>query len=304
MSCFWQFVEIAQKIRAAVLPLFGKKVAKQLTGVAESGDTTFRLDEIAEQTLRSALLDSPFKVAYYSEDRGVVKLHNDPEFFLLVDPIDGTRPAVCGLEMAVVSIAIARYTPVPRFRDILAGVVVEIKSGAVFFADHSGFVQLPGEEKPALSQANDLTRLFWSFDVVGRPIEPLLKILGDLVEGSSVDGGTFLWNSAAYSITRLLTGQLDAYLDVGGKIRKEAERAEALFRKAGHGRIIGLFPYDVAAAQFIASKGGAVVSDAFGQPLDERPLVPREEGEILSLVAAANPILHQKLIFYLQRHPA
>ncbi len=299
-----EFVEVAQKIRTAVMPLLGTRVAKQLTGVAESGDATFRLDEIAEQTLREALLGGNARVAYYSEDRGVVKLHENPEFFLLVDPIDGTRPAVCGFEMAVISIAVARYVPTPRFQDILAGVIVEIKTGRTFFADVSGQVQMPDQQKPTLSDANDLTRLFWSFDVVGRPVEPLFRILGDLIQGSSVNGGTFLWNSAAYSITRLLLGQLDAYLDVGGKILNEAEAAEFRFRKAGHGRIIGLFPYDVAAAQFIASTAGAVVTDAWGNFLKNQPLVPRKEGDILSLVVSANPILHEKLLFYLNRHPA
>ncbi len=304
MADFLELITVALKIREAVLPLFGHRAAKRLTGVADSGDTTFRLDEIAEEALELALLASKLKVAYYSEDRGVVKLHDDPEYFLLVDPIDGTRPAVCGFEMAVVSIALARYVPVPRFKDILAGVIVEIKSGEVFFADNTGRLQLPRDQAPALSPTDDLTRLFWGFDVVGRPLTPLFQVLGDLMEGSSVNGGVFLWNSAAYSITRLLLGQLDAYLDVGGKILEEADQAEILFRKAGRGRLIGLFPYDVAAAQFIAARAGAVISDAFGRPLDEMPLIPQREGEILSLVAAANPALHKKLIFYLKRHPA
>ncbi len=304
MSDWTDFIEVARSIRQAVLPVFGTRAGKQLAGVAESGDATFRLDEIAEHALREALLARELRVAYYSEDRGVVNLHPSPDYFLLVDPIDGTRPAACGFEMAVVSIAVARPVPKPRFKDILAGVIVEIKTGNTFFADVTGKLWLPEGQVLNLSKSADLTRFFWSFDVVGRPVTSLFEILADLIEGSSVNGGAFLWNSAAYSLTRLLLGQLDAYLDVGGKIRTEVEAAEVLFRKAGHGRIIGLFPYDVAAAQFIASQAGAVISDAAGRSLADIPLIPEKEGDVLSLVAAANRELHEKLIFYLQRHPA
>jgi myo-inositol-1(or 4)-monophosphatase len=103
---FAEFIDVAQKIREAVRPLLGQRAARQVAGVAESGDTTFHLDEVAEQTLREALLDGKTRVAYYSEDRGVVELHENPEFFLLVDPIDGTRAFLKGKPHWVVSVAL------------------------------------------------------------------------------------------------------------------------------------------------------------------------------------------------------
>ncbi len=300
---FRAFIRIAQKIRDAVLPFFGSRAGKEIAGIAASGDTTFRMDEIAEEVLRKELENLAIPVAYYSEDRGFVKLAPDPEYLLIVDPVDGTRPATSGFEMAVVSIAIAKFRETPLFRDLLAGIVVEIKSGNVYFASTvPSSLELPSGKAGILSDTTDLTRLFWGFDVVGRPIRPLMAVLGDLIQGSALNGGIFLWNSAAYSITRLLTGQLDAYLDLGGLLLENLGQAELRFREAGNGRIVGLFPYDIAAAQLIVKQGGVIISDANGIPLDNFPLMPEREGQILSFVASANGTLHEKLLFYIRRH--
>ena len=45
------------------------------------------------------------EVAFYSEDRGLVTPAGDAEWVLVVDPIDGTRPAMAGFEAACVSVA-------------------------------------------------------------------------------------------------------------------------------------------------------------------------------------------------------
>ncbi|GBD92550.1 bifunctional inositol-1 monophosphatase/fructose-1,6-bisphosphatase [bacterium BMS3Abin05] len=304
MIDFKEYIPVAQKIREAVLPLLDSGLGKEMTGIASSGDTTFRMDEIAERVLSEELKSRNLPVAYYSEDRGLVEVHREPKYLLIVDPVDGTRPAVCGFEMAVVSMAIAAFRKKPTFSDLLAGIIVEIKSGDVFFADKlSGTLTFPQGKRLNLSENTDLTRLYWSFDVVGRPVRPLMAALGDLIQGSAVNGGCFLWNSAAYSITRILLGQLDAYLDPGGKLMAELDQAELRFREAGRGRIVGLFPYDIAAAQLIARQGGVIVTDAGGHSLKNVPLIPQKEGEILSLVASAGPVLHEKLLFYLGRHP-
>ncbi len=297
------FILIAQKIREAVLPFFGSRAGKEITGIASSGDTTFRMDEVAERVLGEELERFSIPLAYYSEDRGFVKLAPEPKYLLIVDPVDGTRPATSGFEMAVVSIAIATFSEKPLFRDLVAGIVIEIKSGDIFLAEYSS-LELPQGKNLAPSDNTDLTHLFWSFDIVGRPIRPLLRILGDLIQGSAVNGGNFLWNSAAYSITRILTGQLDAYIDLGRILLENLDQAELQFREAGNGRIVGLFPYDIAAAQFIAKQGGVVITDANGNSLDDVPLIPEKEGQILSLVASANAALHEKLLFYIRRHLA
>ena len=66
---------------------------------------TFGIDAGAEETLADLAEHAP-DVAYYSEDRGLVAPDGATEV-LVVDPIDGTRPALAGLESCCVSVAAA-----------------------------------------------------------------------------------------------------------------------------------------------------------------------------------------------------
>ena len=58
--------------------------------------------------------------AYYSEDGGLQGCA-DPELILIVDPIDGTRPAAAGFEMACVSIAAVPPLAAPTMGDVMKG---------------------------------------------------------------------------------------------------------------------------------------------------------------------------------------
>ena len=73
------------------------------------GDVTFAIDEEAEAWVEEFLAERAPDVAFYSEDRGLVDAGRraTPETVLVIDPIDGTRPAMAGLECCCVSVAAA-----------------------------------------------------------------------------------------------------------------------------------------------------------------------------------------------------
>ena len=64
-------------------------------------------------TSSSSVLRAAGDIAFYSEDRGYVEF-GTPRAILVVDPIDGTRPAAAGLESCCVSVAVV---PPSRGRD-------------------------------------------------------------------------------------------------------------------------------------------------------------------------------------------
>ena len=70
-------------------------------------------------------------VAFYSEDRGLVSPGGEAEWVLVVDPIDGTRPAMAGLRggLRLGGRGAAGLDGEPTMGDVEAGCVVEIKSG-------------------------------------------------------------------------------------------------------------------------------------------------------------------------------
>src|SRR3954463_14773516 len=127
--------------------------------LAAGGDVTFKIDEEAEALLESWLGERAADVAFYSEGRGPVLPRGDASTVLVVDPIDGTRPAMAGLESCCVSVAAAPLRDGVTMAEVSVACVVEIPSGAVFLAERGrGIVEGPPVR---LSQNERIDRMFW-----------------------------------------------------------------------------------------------------------------------------------------------
>jgi fructose-1,6-bisphosphatase/inositol monophosphatase family enzyme len=109
-------------------------------------------------------------------------------------------------------------------------------------------------------------------------------------------GGYFDLGSAAFDLTRLVTGQLDAYVDAGRRLVDEVPATEAAFLQVGEGSICTNFPYDVAAAALIVEEAGGIVTHADGRPLADHPAVGSSRAHGLAVLGAANPALHALLV--------
>ncbi|MBW3623726.1 MAG: hypothetical protein KY468_10000 [Armatimonadetes bacterium] len=294
---------LADYLRESVRPYLGRVEARKVTATAHSGDATFHVDEIAEAAVAEFLERTRAPVAYYSEDRGLVR--NGPaEGILIIDPIDGTRPAAAGFESCVVSIAWANDVETPRMKDVQYGCVRDLFGEKTFLAERGkGARILSGQEEipPSPSGITDPAFAMWSSEMVGRPAALKVACLEELIDRSSKTGAFFVFNSVAFSLTRLLTGQLDAVVDVGGRILREVPGGRERFAALGRGRPMGLFTYDIAAATLIASEAGLTVTDAAGNSLDEIPLLDTSEENIQSLLAAVTPELHASLLELIER---
>jgi len=281
-----------------VLPLLGSHAgrAHEVEADASGGDVTFAIDTEAERTLETFLADRAPDVAFYSEDRGLVEpaAGGGATTVLVVDPIDGTRPAMAGLESCCVSVAVAPLRDGVRMGDVSVGCVVEIKSGTVFLAERGRGVL---ESPPVTLSANErLDRMFWTYGFRGRPARALTEVLAELIDVSSVGGGTFDLGSAAFDVTRVLTGQLDAYVEPGPLLVDEVPGMQAEFERIGGGAVLNNSPYDLAAAVLCAEEAGAVVTDARGESLRDRPLLGSGADFQMSIVASANHALHSRIL--------
>lgn len=290
---------LARELRGIVLPSLGGASARGLAGTAVGGDTTFAVDEEAENYAADFLARENVPVALYSEDRGLLA-RDDPDYVLVLDPIDGTRPAAAGFEAACVSIAVAKWEEEPTMGDVLYGVLVEIKEGGAFSARRGGGVRARdgrgGDRAIRLSANTELSRLFWTLGFRGRPAVELSTVLGGLIDASSVNGAVFDLGSATYCMTRILTGQLDAYVDVGPRMIEVVPEVEKRFREVGNGHVLNNAPYDVTASSLILEEAGCVVTDAAGRSLTGRPLLGSGIDHQMSVVAAANRDLHGQIL--------
>src|SRR5689334_15944585 len=281
--------DLAATLREEVLPHLGAHAGRAHLGAGEGGDVTFQIDEHAEARMESFLADRAPEVSFYSEDRGLVSPAGDrAEWVLVVDPIDGTRPAMAGLESCCVSVAAAPLHSEPTMGDVQVGCVMEVKSGEAFVAERGSGL----DPAAKLSENRSLERMFWTYGFRGRPARALIEVLCELIDASSVGGGTFDLGSATYDMTRIVTGQLDAYVEPGPRMIDDVPGMRAEFERVGGGSVLNNSPYDLAAAAICLEECGAVVTDAYGRPLGDRPLLGSGHDFQMSCVAAANAELH------------
>lgn len=298
--------ELSRQVRSAVRPMLGSERAKGFAGQGASGDATFGIDEVAEQVAED-FLGRRGNIASYTEDRGLV-VRGDADLVLVIDPIDGTRPAAAGLESCCISVAAAPFEKdrahLLTLGDVFFGMVTEIKNQVVFSAFKGGGARIESQgalTKPPASRSTGIDSMFWTLGFRGRPAEPLITVLSGLVDASSVGGGCFDLGSATFGITRVVMGEMDVYVDVGQRMADENALVRRMFLELGRGAILNNYPYDVAAAALIAAEAGMVVTDALGKPLDGYALIPSGGGGQVSAVVSSNPGLHRQVIDELDR---
>jgi len=296
-------MDLAAHIRDAVLPSVEQAKGREIVGEAASGDPTFKIDQVAEKALLQYLRDKKAPVAYYSEDQGYTTFTTgQPQNLLIIDPIDGTRAAKSGFEACVVSIAATRVIERPCMADVDTACVMEIVSGRTFYAERGEGARVYVKNqprKPRLSDNTVLELMSWSMTVTARPAELIFPTAAKLIDLSSLKGGFFACNSTSYSLTRLLTNQLDACVDFANRYYRDIPKVvEDHFINAGRGSVMGIAPYDIAAALLIAEEAGCVVTDAQGKPFDDVLLLDTAVTNMRSMIAASNPKLHEMLMTY------
>ena len=296
-------LDLAEAIRSAVAPLAGSAKSRQVVSTAPSGDATFEIDVVAEKALLAFLRGAKYPVAYYSEDAGYSTFSSAaPKYLLVIDPIDGTRAAKNGFEGCTVSIATTRVIERPTMSDLDNACVAEILGNRVFYAERGKGVRITeggSARRPRLSANVNLETLSWSMTVPARPAELIFPTAARLIDLSSLKGGFFGCNSTSYSVTRLLTGQLDACVDFAGRYLKDIpDCVEDYFINAGRGATLGICPYDLAGSLLIAQEAGCVVTDAYGNGFDDVLLLDSSVSNQQSLIAASNPELHKLLLSF------
>jgi myo-inositol-1(or 4)-monophosphatase len=286
--------DLAMSLRDRVLPHLGSHAGRAHEAEAVGGDVTFAIDAEAERELEAFLAERAPDVAFYSEDRGLVEPGGGARTVLIVDPIDGTRPAMAGLESCCVSIAAAPFDGEPTMGDVTIGCVVEIPSGRVFLAERgAGVLEAPAIR---LSANQRIDRMFWTYGFRSRPARATVEVIGDMIDASSLGGASFELGSAAFELTRIVTGQLDAVVEPGPRLIDEVPGMRAEFERVGGGSVLNNSPYDIAAATLILEEAGAVVTDAYGRSLAPNPLLGSAHEFQMSLVASANPALHAAIL--------
>ncbi len=264
-----------------------------------SGDLTFDVDEVAEQVLEELALEHR-NVAFLSEDRGLVAAHGRPEHLAIVDPIDGTRPTLAGLPTGMVSVALLPFDGPQTLGAVQSGALVEILGEGWLSCSGPDVSVGGGLARLPLRTEVRLERLFWMYELAGRPQQHLVRVLGDLIDRSSLTGGCFSTTSAAFSVSRICLGRMDLFVDVNAWLAELLPDKRDSFQTVGRGKVGGVAAHDIAAALAIARACGVVATTVQGDGLDQHRL--DDWNKPLSCVVSSHQALHDTVLDYLAQH--
>jgi myo-inositol-1(or 4)-monophosphatase len=85
-------------------------------------------------------------------------------------------------------------------------------------------------------------------------------------------------------------------IEVGSRMIDEVPGMLEEFERVGRGAILNNSPYDLAAPWLCLVEAGGIVTDGWGEPLDDRRLLGSGHEFQMSSICAANAELHERLV--------
>ena len=294
-------VALARRLRERVLPELGSHAGR----VARGRGRRRRRDVRDRRGRRGRARGVPGRArARRSRSTARTAAWSPPpgaEHVLVVDPIDGTRPAMAGLESACVSVAAAPLAHgEPTMGAVQVASIVEVKTGREFHARRGRGVRSTAPVAPSANTALD--RMFWTYGFRGRPARMTVEVLGDLIDALL---GRRRDVRARLRLLRLHVRPHRAARRLRGARRPPGRRdpvARDAFERVGNGHVLNNSPYDLAAAVLLLEEAGRR-RHRRGRP--ERcataPLLGSGADFQMSILACGNVELHRLVLAEMDR---
>ena len=129
-------LDLAKAARHAVGTLQGNPA--EVVGRGADGAPSTRIDRAAETAVLQRLDAKGVRLDVLSEEAGFVDRHGDG--LLVLDPVDGTHNALRGVPAYSISLAVGHA----RLADVEAGLVLDLVSGAAYYAEKGKGAELDG----------------------------------------------------------------------------------------------------------------------------------------------------------------
>jgi myo-inositol-1(or 4)-monophosphatase len=226
-------------------------------------DVTRKIDMVAEEALDSIIIEEGISARIISEELGerLVPADKEPEYTLVMDPIDGSANVVMGIPYYCTSLALSNKTEKATFADIDAGAVAAVW-GTTFYASKGKGAFYSGERLATKEHPEKPRYVLYSYGV-----GPIPKGVIALVEKKCF---VRTMGSIALDMCFVAKGSLDAIMDT-------------------RNRISG---YDIMASALILKEAGGAMTDLKGKDMSVLPVGVSG----ISILGAANEKLHKKLL--------
>ncbi|MGP8336757.1 MAG: bifunctional fructose-bisphosphatase/inositol-phosphate phosphatase [Methanosarcinaceae archaeon] len=208
------------------------------------GTPTKKIDAVAENAILDVLKDDGRSIRLLSEEAGDVIIGEgesgrkygkgvEPEFSVILDPLDGTYNAAFGIPFYSVSVAIAK----PDFSGTSFGYVKNLSNGAVYHAEagKGAFLNNDPISPSDNSDIHDLCISVYEYRSNVKRIAGLCKSVRRIR----------ILGSVALELCYVASGRIDAFVDVRMALRLT----------------------DVAAGNFILEEAGGMVTNGLGASL-------------------------------------
>jgi len=206
-----QLKSLCDSISAAVLDsiktMIGQPSGGLIVAIGADGTPTKRIDQIAENAVLFNLEHSGLGFNVLSEERGEVLIGHEPEYYLLLDPLDGTFNAINGIPFYALSLFLSNEKC--RF-----GYVFDLARGEKYYAEAGNGAYAEGESLQRLNVSKTSSLKDFSISAYTlRPNTSRIVRLGDRVRRIRTLGSTSL------ELALVASGKLDAFVDVRGTLR-------------------------------------------------------------------------------------
>lgn len=283
--------KIIKEVGPAIREYVGTKHGAQTVKTGADGTPTSYIDQIIEDKIVNILKNANVLSYLVSEEVGELKLGKGtkrsiiltkelertdlddteiPKFIFLIDPVDGTTNATKEIPAYAISIAVAGVNQgrVATINDVELGYVYNFANGNYFEAEKGKGCQLNNKavQPSTITKIKEMT--LGGFTKTGTSEASKLV---DSARRMRVLGSVVL------ELSYVASGRYDAFLDLRGS------------------RII-----DIAAGKLILEEAGCVITDKYGQELDN--VISIYEKSIV--VAANNRIMHKQIIDILNDNQA
>jgi myo-inositol-1(or 4)-monophosphatase len=221
----------AKAVADAIEDMAGTAAAGQMVKMGADGTPTKQIDRAAENAVLDTLQASGLGFKVLSEEIGEVLIGEKADYFLHLDPLDGTFNAIAGIPFYSVSI----YLSKDNFH---FGYISDLAKEGCYYAEAGRGAYAKPDGRLQVSSNADLSHFSISAYTL-RPHTGRMAAIGDIVRRIRTLGST------ALEMALVASGKLDAFVDLRGMMRV----------------------VDVAAGKIILEEAGGMVTDSLGNAL-------------------------------------
>ncbi len=233
-------------------------------GKGAGGDLIKPVDLVAEKAIVEALKEYNITFTLISEESGVKEFGENPEqYYVTVDPIDGTTNLVRGLPFYASSIAISTEL---TLSSIFAAMVTDLVHETTYTALEGKGAYRDGE-KIACSKHDSLEDAVVGLDLNSYKVKEIAPKITDLIHKTK---HIRHFGANALELCYVADGTTDAFVDIRGKLRTT----------------------DMAAAFLIVKEAGGIVTTPEGDAL----VVKLDPKQKTKFIASGNTQIHKTIL--------